>query len=83
LILRIRREYDVERQVQLAHQLHRVINKDQPYTFLYAPKVTEVLDKKIVMIKPDGGYEPVRMSKSGRVYFFFNRWRKLAVTPDF
>ncbi len=56
LIVRIRREYDRDRQRELAHQLHRVIYEDQPYTFLYATVGTRVLDRKIVLVErePDG-----------------------------
>lgn len=81
LIERIRKEYDVPTQVQLAHELHAVIAKDQPYTFLFAPLATQVFDKKIVMVE-DGVIKPIRPEKAG-VQFHFNRWRKLESEPDF
>ena len=83
LIVRIRREYDPAEQRRLAHALHRLIARDQPYTFLYARRVTEVLDRKIVMVGPDGRYQPIRPTKSGNIYFYFNRWTKLAADPGF
>jgi len=83
LIVRIRREYDVETQRDLTHQLHRLIAEDQPYTFLYATRGTTVLDKKIVVVKKDGSYAPIVPARSGDVFFDFNRWRKLEFTPTF
>ncbi len=87
LIVRIRQEYDRDRQVQYAHQLHRLIYQDQPYTFLYAPLSTLAMDKKIVMVtRPKDGeetYAPIKPTKTGRVGFYFNQWRKLELTPDF
>jgi len=83
LIVRIRREYDLATQKELTHRLHRIIAEDQPYTFLYAGLGTQVLDKKIVMIEDDGSYSKIRPTKSGSVFFYFNRWRKLEFTPTF
>lgn len=83
VIERLRREYDHVKQVELAHQLHRIIARDQPYTFLYSPVGTRVLDKKIVMVGADGGFSAPRASAGGDVFFYMNRWRKLEVTPDF
>ena len=87
LIVRIRQEYNPERQRELAHQLHRVVAADQPYTFLYAPRRTLAMDKKIVLVnrKEDGSeqYEKIYPLKSGEIKFYFNKWRKLEMTPDF
>ena len=87
LIVRIRQEYDLDRQRELAHQLHHVIAQDQPYTFLYAPVSTRVLDKKIVMVErePDGHerYVQIYATKSGSITYYFNKWRKLEFEPDF
>ncbi len=87
LIVRIRQEYDHGRQRDLARQLHRLIHEDQPYTFLYAPLSTRVLDKKIVLVEKDRQgkerYEKIRPTKSGDELFYFRRWRKLEFTPDF
>jgi len=79
----IRREYDPERQTALAQELHELVAEDQPYTFLYAPRKNEVLDRKIVMAASDGRFEPVRADRRGELYFFFSRWRKLAHAPQF
>src|SRR5262245_7859706 len=84
LMQRIREEYDPARQLALAHQLHRRIAEDQPFTFLYAPRATNVLDRRLVMIERDASgaerhrrVEPVK----GILRFYFDRWRKLASDP--
>jgi ABC-type transport system substrate-binding protein len=84
LMERIRVEYDPARQTELAHELHRRIAEDQPFTFLYAPRATSVLDRRLVMIERDASgaeryrrIEPVK----GIVNFHFDRWRKLASDP--
>ena len=86
LIIRIRREYDREKQIALTHRLHRVVYDDQPYTFLYAPLKTRVLDTKVVLVDriPEGGerYRKIYPTKSGDLSFYFNKWRKLELTPD-
>ena len=87
LIVRIRQEYDRDRQRVLAHELHRVIHDDQPYTFLYTSKGTRILDKKIVIVErqPDGTeqYKKIYPLKHGAIQFYFNRWRKLEHAPAF
>ncbi|MGD2062341.1 MAG: ABC transporter substrate-binding protein [Nitrospirota bacterium] len=87
LIERLRREYDEAEQARLARHLHRLIAADAPYTFLYAPRGTTVLDRKIVVVErlPDGTekYHKIKPIKTGEIGFYFNRWRKLAHTPEF
>ncbi len=87
LIVRIRREYDRDQQRALAHELHRAIHEDQPYTFLYAAKGTRILDKKIVIVErePKGKeqYKKIYPLKSGAIQFYFNKWRKLEHAPAF
>ncbi len=87
LIVRIRQEYDIDVQRDLTHQLHRLIAEEQPYTFLYAPLSTRVLDKKIVLVnrKEDGTeeYEKIYPTKSGDITFYFHKWRKLEFVPEF
>lgn len=87
LIVRIRQEYNRDRQQELTHELHRLIHQDQPYTFLYAPLSTRVLDKKIVLVEEgeDGKeeYQKIYPTKSGDITFYFHKWRKLEFTPDF
>ena len=87
LIIRIRQEYNRDRQKDLTRQLHRLIFEDQPYTFLYAPLSTRVLDKKIVLVnrQKDGSeqYQKIYPIKSGEIIFHFHQWRKLEFTPDF
>ena len=87
LIVRIRREYDKNKQVKMAHALHRQIAKDQPYTFLYVAKSTQLLDKKIIIVErqPDGTekYSKIYPTKDGNIRFYFNKWKKLGAVPQF
>lgn len=83
LIVQIRREYDFATQQKMTHKLHRLIADEQPYTFLYAPLNHSVLDKKIVMRENDGNYSKLKPSKTGNLFFYFNRWGKLELTPRF
>ena len=81
LIVQIRQEYDLNIQQKLAYQLHSLIAEEQPYTFLYTPLNNLVLDKKIVVMKDDDTYSKIIPTKSGNIFFYFNRWRKLEFTP--
>ncbi len=87
LIVRIRREYDHAKQVALCHRLHRLIAREQPYTFLYVPKWTAVLDKRIVIKEVDEQgrvtYRKITPTKTGSYTFHFNRWVKLPKVPEF
>ncbi len=87
LIVRIRREYDRDRQEEMTHQLHALIAKEQPYTFLYVGKAARLLDKKLVIVnrQPDGeeDYQEIYPVKGGNIRYHFNRWRKLAIVPEF
>ena len=87
LIIRIRKEYDHDRQVALCRRLHEIIAEEQPYTFLFAPKATGVMDKRIVIkeVDPDGKvvYKKITPTKSGSYTFHFNRWVKLPTAPEF
>ncbi|MEK6710706.1 MAG: ABC transporter substrate-binding protein [Nitrospinota bacterium] len=87
LIIKIRQEYDHKKQVAYAHQLHRIIHADQPYTFLYVGKVTGLLDRKIAIFEPgpDGKprYQKIAATKTGNYTFHFNKWLKLPAVPQF
>lgn len=87
LIIKIRQEYDDERQVAYCHQLHDIIAREQPYTFLYVGKWTSVLDKKIVIKETDltGNviYKKIEPTKTGNYTFYFNKWIKLPEMPSF
>jgi len=87
LIEQLRRTYDEPTQTRLARRLHARIAADAPYTFLFAPRGTTVLDRRIVVVRRLAGgreqYEPIRPTKSGEIGFYFNRWRKLAEAPVF
>jgi len=87
LIIKIRQEYNHKRQVRFAHQLHRIIYEDQPYTFLYITKWTALLDRKIVLAgRGKNGkvtYEKILPTRTGNYTFDFNKWVKLPVAPRF
>jgi ABC-type transport system substrate-binding protein len=80
LMVRIRREYDPTRQTAMARELHRLIARDQPYTFLYVRRSLALLDGKIVRMvrRPDGTaeYLPFTPNRLGRIGFHFNQWLK-------
>jgi ABC-type transport system substrate-binding protein len=87
LIIKIRQEYDHDRQVAYCHRLHDIIAAEQPYTFLYVSRWTALLDKRIVraMPGPDGQrrYKPIVPTKTGGYTFHFNQWIKLNRPPVF
>ncbi|MGA7966270.1 MAG: ABC transporter substrate-binding protein, partial [Gammaproteobacteria bacterium] len=90
LIVKIRREYNHEKQVAYCHKLHEIIAWEQPYTFLYVGKWTAVLDKRILIrdLDKDGVmvYRKIKPTKTGSYTFHFNRWVKVpempALTPE-
>ncbi|MBW2014337.1 MAG: peptide ABC transporter substrate-binding protein [Deltaproteobacteria bacterium] len=87
LIIKIRQEYNHNRQVRYCHRLHEIIAKEQPYTFLYVGKWTAVLDKRIVIKTIDDAgnirYEKIKPTKTGNYSFYFNKWIKLPEAPGF
>jgi ABC-type transport system substrate-binding protein len=87
LIVKIRQEYDHQRQVAYSHQLHEIIAREQPYTFLYVGKWTAVLDKRIVIkeINDQGAvvYRKITPTKTGSYTFYFNKWIKVPEEPTF
>jgi ABC-type transport system substrate-binding protein len=87
LIIKIRQEYDHQRQVDYCHRLHEIIAAEQPYTFLYVSRWTALLDKRIVRAikEPDGSiaYRPIVPTKTGGYTFHFNQWIKLNHPPEF
>ena len=87
LIVKIRQEYDYDKQVEYCNRLHRIIADEQPYTFLYVGKWTAVLDKKIVLKEtlPSGEVEIKKVipTRTGNYSFYFNKWIKLAENPVF
>ncbi len=86
LILKIRQEYNHEKQVQYCHRLHEIIAREQPYTFLYVGKWTAVLDKRIVIrdLDKDGvmAYRKIKPTKMGNYTFDFNKWVKVPEMPS-
>ena len=82
LIERIRTEYNLDAQVKLTHELHALIAEQQPYTFLFAPLGTRILDRRIVMRDSQGEVIPVHAGGAGDVFYHMNRWQKLAHDPN-
>lgn len=86
LIVKIRQEYDYERQVSLCHKLHEIIAREQPYTFLYVSKWTAILDERIVIKEVDAQgketYRKITPTKTGNYTFYFNKWIKLPEVPS-
>ena len=87
LIIKIRQEYDHDKQVRYCHRLHDIIAREQPYTFLYVGKWTAILDKRIVIKKVDDAgnvhYKKIKPTKTGNYSFYFNKWIKLREAPNF
>ena len=87
LIIRIRREYNKSEQIKLANQLHHLIARDQPYTFLYVTKSTRLLDRKIVIVERGENrqeiFKKIYPTKGGEISYYFNKWRKLRQVPNF
>jgi ABC-type transport system substrate-binding protein len=87
LIIKIRQEYDYDRQVEYCHRLHEIIATEQPYTFLYVGKWTAVLDRRIVIGQTDDAgnivYEKITPTRTGQYDFYFNQWIKLPESPRF
>jgi len=86
LIVKIRQEYDRGKQVTYCHQLHQLIAREQPYTFLYVGKWTAVLDRRIVIkdLDSDGVmlYRKITPTQTGDYSFHFNKWIKLPDMPQ-
>ena len=86
LIVKIRQEYNHDRQVQYCHRLHQIIAHEQPYTFLYVGRWTAILDKRIVIREVDDRgntvYKKITPTKTGSYTFYFNKWIKLAAVPE-
>jgi ABC-type transport system substrate-binding protein len=82
LMVRIRQEYNRERQVAMARRLHRLIAADQPYTFLFVGKGLTLLDRKLVRMVEDADGTPRYLTivpdKLGGIRFHFNQWVKTA-----
>ena len=87
LIIKIRQEYDRNKQIEYCNKLHEIIYRDQPYTFLYVGKWTALMDKKIVIMEKGAQGEevikPITPTKTGNFRFHFNKWIKLAQEPVF
>jgi len=87
LIIKIRQEYNHQRQVEYCHKLQEIIAHEQPYTFLYVSKWTAILDKRIVIKEMDSEgkvtYRKITPTNTGNYTFYFNKWIKLPEVPSF
>jgi len=88
LIIRIRQEYDKQKQVKLCHRLHKIIYDEQPYTFISVGRWTALLDKRIVIVRRDEqgkviGHERIKATKTGDYGYDFRRWLKHPTVPEF
>lgn len=85
LIIKIRQEYDLKKQVGFAHRLHEIIYRDQPYTFLFVGKWTALLDRKIVIAEKNAGgktsYRKIQPTPTGNYTYDFRKWLKLPTAP--
>jgi ABC-type transport system substrate-binding protein len=85
LLVRIRQEYDQARQVALGRELHRLVAGDQPYTFLYVPRATRLLDRKVVRLAGPrdgpGVLAPIVPDRVGGIRFHLTEWVKAARPP--
>lgn len=73
-----RTEYDREKRKEIYFKIHELINRDQPYTFLYVGEGSSALHSgafKIKTIDPSGRemIEDIKMTKNGLLYFL-NYW---------
>jgi ABC-type transport system substrate-binding protein len=87
LIVKIRQEYNHDRRVRYCHQLHEIIAREQPYTFLFVRKWTTILDNRIVIREVDNRgevvYKKITPTRTGLYDYYFNKWVKLAKVPRF
>lgn len=85
LLEKIRQEYDHDRKVSYCHRLHEIIAREQPYTFLFVPKWTAVMDKRIVIqeINAEGKkiYRKIPQPPIDDLRFLFNKFVKLERMP--
>jgi ABC-type transport system substrate-binding protein len=66
LIDELRVTMDEKRQVEIYHQIHRLLHDDQPYTFLFSDKATALMDSRIENWKP---YPMLRPHNDNREWY--------------
>lgn len=85
LIVKIRQEYNHDKRVRDCHQLHEIIAREQPYTFLFVRKWTTILDKRIVIEDVDSRgevvYRKITPTRTGLYDYYFKKWVKLPKVP--
>ena len=87
LIEKIRKEYNRKKQIKYCHELHKLIAKECPYTFLFVRKWTVALDSRIVIKERDTQgkivYKKITPTPTGDFSFYFNKWIKLPQRINF
>jgi ABC-type transport system substrate-binding protein len=71
LIIKIRQEYDHDRQVAYCHRLHEIIAEEQPYVIKDVDSAGRVR------------YRRIKPTKTGTYTFHFNKWVKLPRLPKY
>ncbi len=65
LIEQLRETLDESKQIELYHKIHRIIYREQPYTFLFADKATGGYDSRIENVK----FYKIRPCVDGREWY--------------
>jgi len=64
-----RRTFDKKKREKIYKRFHKIINEDQPYTFLFVPESTPALNKKFFLVKKEEKgrklLKPIKMEKAG------------------
>jgi ABC-type transport system substrate-binding protein len=80
VLVGIREAYDETELIQLTRKLHRLLARDQPYTFIYEPLKPYVFDRRISrwVPGPAGSLVPknIETPPSGNIFQFLSEWRK-------
>ena len=86
LIMKIRTTYDADEQIKLTRQLHRLIARDQPYTFVFERLTPYVFDKRLAVVRhdPDGTEHVDKLATppSGDTFHSFRSWRKFTAAQE-
>ena len=86
LIEKIRQEYDQAQKARYCHRLHEIIAYEQPYTFLYVPKWTAIMDRRIVLQDTDEAgntvYRKIPPPPIDDIRFLFNKFVRPAQMPE-
>jgi ABC-type transport system substrate-binding protein len=86
LLIRIRETYDEAELIQLTQKLHRLLARDQPYTFIYEPIKPYVFDRRILRWQQsaDGTEVAQKLAtpRSGNIFQFLSECRKASAAHE-